>query len=361
MYRNDREAVALFKQGKFEIIRKDPAQVLAMRRIVYDNEHQAQDLSQLGFPPRWAPEKEGPQANTYLQQRTAAKQEGAWLPDGAGAFRHPAREGLDWLRYRHLLAPRSADLKLPAISPESVKPELITDFLGYNTWQPLWGPHPTPQPNWVGDLIVDCEVTIERPEGELILDVAKGIDRFQARWDLNTGECALVRLAGAKEEPLERKPTSLRRAGTYSLCFANVDDRLMVWVNGRLPFGNGVAYVPAKEAGPFENDLQPAGIGVRGAGVKVGKLQLFRDTYYTLQPGSSDAPLMVQDWSDPSQWRPLRELPVATFYVQPGHYLCLGDNSPESADGRSWGLVPRRLLQGRALFVYFPLPPQRVE
>jgi signal peptidase I len=42
------------------------------------------------------------------------------------------------------------------------------------------------------------------------------------------------------------------------------------------------------------------------------------------------------------------------MYVQPSHYLCLGDNSPESSDGRYWGLVPQRLLLGRALMVYYP-------
>jgi len=43
-----------------------------------------------------------------------------------------------------------------------------------------------------------------------------------------------------------------------------------------------------------------------------------------------------------------------TLYVQPNHYLCLGDNSPESSDSRVWGLVPNRLLLGRALLVYYP-------
>ena len=43
--------------------------------------------------------------------------------------------------------------------------------------------------------------------------------------------------------------------------------------------------------------------------------------------------------------------------VQPGHYLCMGDNSPESSDGRTWGLVPERLLLGRALLVYWPAWP----
>jgi signal peptidase I len=40
--------------------------------------------------------------------------------------------------------------------------------------------------------------------------------------------------------------------------------------------------------------------------------------------------------------------------VQPEHYFMLGDNSQESSDSRMWGLVPRRLLLGKAYFVYYP-------
>ena len=43
------------------------------------------------------------------------------------------------------------------------------------------------------------------------------------------------------------------------------------------------------------------------------------------------------------------------YYVQPGHYLCLGDNSAHSSDSRSWGLVPERLMLGKAVFVFFPV------
>ena len=43
------------------------------------------------------------------------------------------------------------------------------------------------------------------------------------------------------------------------------------------------------------------------------------------------------------------------FYVQPGHYLCLGDNSAQSSDSRRWGAVPERLMLGKAVFVFFPL------
>ena len=91
------------------------------------------------------------------------------------------------------------------------------------------------------------------------------------------------------------------------------------------------------------------------AKVKVSKLKVFRDTYYTTarnEPRDADVPEFKPD--DPETWSALAKAPAGTYYVQPGHYLCLGDNSPESSDGRSWGLVPRRLLLGRALVVYYP-------
>ena len=40
--------------------------------------------------------------------------------------------------------------------------------------------------------------------------------------------------------------------------------------------------------------------------------------------------------------------------VPPNHYMGLGDNSADSADGRYWGFVPAKDVVGRPLFVYFP-------
>ena len=35
-------------------------------------------------------------------------------------------------------------------------------------------------------------------------------------------------------------------------------------------------------------------------------------------------------------------------------FLALGDNSSNSKDGRYWGLVPRKDVVGRPIFVYYP-------
>jgi signal peptidase I len=47
--------------------------------------------------------------------------------------------------------------------------------------------------------------------------------------------------------------------------------------------------------------------------------------------------------------------PGATVHVEPGAYFAMGDNSPNSADGRVWGFVPDRAVMGRPLFTYYPI------
>ena len=104
-------------------------------------------------------------------------------------------------------------------------------------------------------------------------------------------------------------------------------------------------------------DLEDQGFLLVLTKVQVEHLKVWRDTYYTVDhSGTSDVEGMsAEGWSDPAAWDRLRNLDkFKTMYVQPGHFLCMGDNSTQSSDGRDWGLVPERLMLGRALLVYFP-------
>jgi signal peptidase I len=327
----------LWEKGEFKILRKPARQVLAERRIVYDNDHQAIDLKGK-TPPRWQPDGND-----------------TWLPDNAQepkVFTHAPREGgpIDWLKYEHLM---------PDEARGSVRRELISDFMGYNTYV-REGPQMNFQDrsgNWVGDLMLECEVDVQQAQGEVLFDLNKGVDHFQARFDLASGQCTLLRIANDREQELDSKPTSLRNGGKHRIRFANVDDRVLVWVDSALPFGEGVNYQPPSQRGPTIDDLKPARIGVKGGGVRISGLQLWRDTYYTANVDQTRQPDFGSehvDFGQSSTWGPLEHLPVRTMYVQPNHFLCLGDNSPESSDGRSWGTVPKRLMLGRALLIYYP-------
>jgi signal peptidase I len=328
-HQDDPQAIRLFESGAFVILRKAPENILAMKRIVYDNDHPAKDLLTTQ-PPRWSD-----------RDKTAV-----WAADKDNGFRvAPADDQVHWLSYHHILRDHGD------------KPQLITDFMGYNTWEP----HPLPGENWVGDLILECEAQLDKAQGEVTLELSKGPDRFRARFDLGNGFCKLLHVdKDDKETELDGKPTGCKGGGTHRLRFANVDQRLTVWVDDALPFGDGVVIAPPATEGPDKkNDLEPASVGLRGSGATLKHVKLWRDTYYTTQhnnnsPSTADAGNATIDFSDPDTWAPLRKLPVKTMYVQPGHYLCMGDNSPESSDGRSWGLVPQRLLLGKALLVYYP-------
>jgi hypothetical protein len=364
---NNQRTRDLFQAGRFEMVRKPPDIMMALRRIVYDNDFQAKDLQKDEFR-RWKP--------------AAAS---AWETQDHKNFRFAADKGqkVDWLRYRHVLRPGERGGGNPQL-----KPELITDFMGYNSFQLAGGNRP-PDSNWVGDLMIECELKMDKAEGEFCLELSRGIDRFQAKWELPAGQCTLYRVGpDGKPRELDSRPTKLKGPGTHQVRFANFDARLTVWVDKDLPFGDGVDYHPAEmplaeelkdfkglkveelakrseelakrwtdsadRRGPTKNDLEPASIGGKGAAIQVQHLRLWRDTYYTLDARGAD-PAQIHDWSDPDSWGGVKKMDFKTLYVQPGHYLCLGDNSTASSDSRDWGLVPQRLMLGRALLVYYPL------
>ena len=325
-HHDSEKAKERWEKDLFEIIRKSPEVMLAMMRLVYDNDHPAKDLK-------------GPE-----YQRWQPADRAAWSPSGANGFAHDGSAAAEtqWLRYRHILRG----------SPD--KPRLITDFTAYNTWHE----NGEVDRNWASDLAIECQVQVEKAEGTFSLEISHGPNRYQASFDLATGTCTLNQIDGAeKKTSLVSKPSPLKGKGTYEVRFANIDDRLTVWVDDKLVFGNGFEYTQPMGLKPVkENDLdRPVSIGSQGAHIVVSKLKVLRDTYYTTNRGRPDAADVTEFRADdPLTWKHYADAPVSTYYVQPDHFLCMGDNSPESSDGRSWGLVPKRLMLGRALLVYYP-------
>src|SRR5262249_15652855 len=151
----------------------------SMRRIVYDNDFQPKDLSGKSIH-RWQFPK------------------GRWTGDSARTpkvFTHTAaspNESTEWMTYHHLLRASHVrqmpeQLRAPpgmvraGSDPDTAQEALIGNMQGYNTsnGQEITGKH------WVGDLMLDCEVQVSDTQGEFVLELSKGIDRFQAKFDLS--------------------------------------------------------------------------------------------------------------------------------------------------------------------------------
>jgi len=79
-----------------------------------------------------------------------------------------------------------------------------------------------------------------------------------------------------------------------------------------------------------------------------GDIVELRNGYLFVNGEREDEPYVKRDY---------RQLDPKKNYgpveVQLGHYLVLGDHRNQSADSRFWGQVPRRLIKGRALLIWW--------
>ncbi|MGD9636423.1 MAG: signal peptidase I [Pirellulales bacterium] len=391
------------RQEDFTIARKPADVALAMRQLVHDTDYDPVELYKAGWPLRWKPQGDasGWKVDAEAEDLTVRQRYSVAAPEGK----------TDWLRYRHVVPTyvdwrRVEDYTIASAngSPNDTKPgsyaqpQLVTDFNAYNTRVSdssvnanhnlevdgrKMGLH------WVGDLMVDADVTVEEAKGELILDLVEAGKHFSATIDLATGQATLR--AGDDPEYKPTAQTSVRSPGSYHLALANFDDQLRLWVNGSLVefdgnteydvdkvFGGRDAIIPqTSDSDP--GDLAPVGIGARGTKLAVDRLQVWRDIYYVADSSNrSRAYDPVTDFNhpldmtllslpfDPKLWPRLSERHHVDFPLRDGQFFVMGDNSPESSDARLWSsgdpnggkpggaYLERQLLIGKALCVYWP-------
>jgi signal peptidase I len=296
-----------------------------------------------------------------------------------------------WLRYKHFAPTQAAwnELSRGPLSDaqRKVRPRFITDFYAYNTGievskasyedarkygQRLYqqrGMFDTFGLHWVGDLALDCEVKTLAGGGELVLELIEGGRSFHCQFDLTSGAATLSAEGLADWHP--QAPTSLKATGTHTVRFANVDDKLFLWIDGKLvKFDQPTSYTLEWQP-PTDRDREPAAIGARKAHVQVRHLRLLRDIYYIADKARNPpSPGPVSDYDgmpmvdeenlpafDDSGRKPFPKLRAVDFDLAADQFLMLGDNSPRSSDSRLWPtdhFVERELLVGKAMFIYWP-------
>ncbi len=229
----------------------------------------------------------------------------------------------------------------------------LRDVYGYNVNAP---------DTLVGDVRLSAEIHWDSGEGELAWELVRGDDVFTLRLAAD-GAVTVTRIAGGDDHPsprfslVGRLPYSLQ-GRTTAVRFAHVDYRVWVEIDGQI--------LLSTTPGQYEPDLQAlrhmtrsAPVGLRVTARKfdgeLRDLRIDRDVHYTRTSVSSQ-----------------RAAAGEPFQLGPDSFFVLGDNSPNSHDGREWykldthlmaeeaagryqrGTVRRDQIVGQAFFVYLP-------
>lgn len=379
--------------AEWEILRKqDPNKQRNLQMIVYDNNHPPRQLIANDWPECWAAVDNRLDDNNDDGHTADA---GGWTADyegrtfsierGKAAAGHPK-----WIRFRNYVPGRDdwaavdSDPPSPFASPP--RPELVSDVCGYNMvskmspFQVDWDQDPLPR-YWVGDLSLDCRIDVSDPgtSPAITLQLTEGVRDYLCRIDLASGTAVLtyVDRKFQTEKEVARAETELKGAGAHRLEFANVDDRLCLWVDGSpVLFPDGGVYSPPVSFSPTRRDLAPAGIGAEDVTATVSYLKIERDIYYRADMPNASYEYESNRQNDPND--PFRSgkledllddpLQYGRAYAQharaaefpqlgPHEFFAMGDNSPQSNDSRLWTQthsIPRSALLGKAFFIYWP-------
>ena len=205
------------------------------------------------------------------------------------------------------------------------------------------------------DLLVRFDCQAADSQGRIGIALSKYETNYKAWVDL-AGEMVIGRDEEGKEsEELARQSIEPLTIDESSLItFANVDHQLIFqFGNNKLTFDLGR---DLQDVGSIR-DIEPR-VKIFGSGkITLSHISIFRDIHYT-------EPQRYSGRSEGS--RATKDNP---FTLKEDQFFVLGDNSPNSEDGRLWnrpgrankglpnyreGTVPRDYLVGKALFVYWP-------
>jgi signal peptidase I len=354
----------------FHIARKPPEKLLSMLEPVFDNDDAPAIENAIinPGPERWG--GNGWQSPDGKQFETVPIQREKPVPATA------------WLRYEHRVPSFDIDSGSVRTVP---RPALISDFLAYDTGQPGLGPQESLGLDWVGDLALECTVQPRAAQGQVVFELVKGGRRFRCQIDLKTGQAVLSISGPGAEDFHPTAKTALTDCKPHRILFANADDRLLLWIDGRLVPASDQkaegkwsattcydsealnAAAKLKTYLPTEADLSPVGIGSWDAALLVSHLKIMRNIYYIadkVSAGEGQHPRICEftgplpDLADSATWDRFNYVRKdVRFSLKPDQFFMLGDNSACSADGRLWRdryWVDRDLLIGRALVIYWP-------
>jgi len=206
---------------------------------------------------------------------------------------------------------------------------------------------------YCSDLMVRFYCLLAEPHGCIGINLSKYQTAYKARLDF-TGNMVIEATKGQQTIELAHRliePPALNKPALVK--FANVDHQLIFqFAEEKLTYDLGRR---PDDAGERKTDIQPQ-VRIFGSGkLTLSHIAIFRDIHYTAK-------------KSPNSHETGRATEGNPFTLGKDQFFVLGDNSPNSEDGRWWsrpgignnnrsyepGIVPRDYLVGKALFVYWP-------
>jgi signal peptidase I len=381
-------------ETEFHIARKPNDKLLSMLQIVHDSRYVVPQLAECQWPARW---------------QSVGEQHGWKIDDHGQTLELAKSQAEDWSRYHHvepddgawaMIQQGDGKIARERLQNKGWAGQLISDFYAYNSARQIHTKEHDPKPffgeesggnspaygqHWVDDLAVECTAEVQSPDGSLLLDLVRGGTHSVCRIDVATGKATLsIRAADGAIQTFEDDKTTTAEAmvpiqgsGTYQLRFSNVDHELRLWVNEQpVTFSSTTGYRSPALAFPdlgdrVQGDLAPVGLGGQNVEVKYTNMRILRDKYYIAVKGQmyyeyrvdgypyahfSEIASMLMDPNNKEIVPLLKSRQAWETKLEKDCFLPLGDNSPASADARSWSnhYVGRHLLVGRAVCIYWP-------
>ncbi len=372
------------ENGPWKIRRKPPIAQAAMWQVVFDNDYRPDagmiqrfnaaepDAEDRISPPRWA----------------QADETGAWELEGSHGRR---------FRYNG---------KVPAALAFVPNRKSFLPTYGYNAWARERG-----NMNEAANICSDLRLSVMFVPKDAGASVTLRLTSLENEFIGRVSADGTLELSGSGSgETGDGRPWSLKgkvdpiaRGIGCDVALVHVDSRVELWVGSRRVLATSdreyrVEHGKLKARLSSGREIPRPSVSIAGDGGRfdLWHVRLLRDVYYTspILRTIPDAPLgdyararNVQEQSPgwgttgrPIRLRKYPEVPNRDM----DEFFCMGDNSPQSHDGRTWlaasptlrlwekdgkilheykrgakplyqiGTVPRYLLIGKALFVYWP-------
>jgi len=188
--------------------------------------------------------------------------------------------------------------------------------------------------NIVGDLQLAFRFKYLRGEGVLFGRLLEDRTRYEFHLPLGRPGQPVRLLIDGVETASAPAPEI---TGEHTITFSNVDAQAVLKLDGRtLVACDHEDQAQADRVPEADADSSGVEFGTIRCDLEIRDVRLWRDIYYTSSR---------------------RQQPFAVggeFKLGDDEYFVLGDNSPNSFDSRSWGVVKRSSLIGEAFFVFWP-------